>query len=196
VYVALPTNTQNTFKLSPGRSWNTLHSQSDRLYASDNKNSSGDERANVNFLRRTYTGDILYHILITANMQSKTAFPSSHQLKSYVAPKSRLKFAARCPVSGCWPSCWRSASSRSLLVWRSYIMITAHSELHAGLSFWRCLWLFGRPFVKRFALCYQTVRLCLSCLSVLPVTVYCGQTVGWIKMKLGMQVGLGLATLC
>jgi len=30
---------------------------------------------------------------------------------------------------------------------------------------------------------------CLSCLSV--TLVYCGQTVGWIKMKLGMQVGLG-----
>jgi len=38
---------------------------------------------------------------------------------------------------------------------------------------------FGRPFVKRFAVC-----------PVLFVTlVYCGQTVGWIKMKLGMQVG-------
>ena len=32
----------------------------------------------------------------------------------------------------------------------------------------------------------------LSCLSVLSVTlVYCGQMVGWIKMKLGIQVGLG-----
>jgi len=32
----------------------------------------------------------------------------------------------------------------------------------------------------------------LSCMSVLFVTlVYCGQTVGWIKMKLGTQVGLG-----
>jgi len=36
------------------------------------------------------------------------------------------------------------------------------------------------------------------CLSVCPVLsavsvtlVYCGQMVGWIKMKLGMQVGLG-----
>ena len=29
----------------------------------------------------------------------------------------------------------------------------------------------------------------LSCLSV--TLVYCGQTVGWIKMKLGMQAGLG-----
>jgi len=51
---------------------------------------------------------------------------------------------------------------------------------------------FGRLFVKRFALCYQTV----VCLSVSPVCltvtlVYCGQTVGWIKMKLGVRVGLG-----
>jgi len=50
---------------------------------------------------------------------------------------------------------------------------------------------FGRPFVKRFALRYHPF--CLSvCLSVLSVKlVYCGQTVEWIKMKLGMQVGLG-----
>ena len=46
---------------------------------------------------------------------------------------------------------------------------------------------FGRLFVKLFALCYRTiVRPC-----VLSVTlVYCGQTAGWIKMKLGMEVGL------
>jgi len=30
---------------------------------------------------------------------------------------------------------------------------------------------------------------CMSCLSV--TLVYCGQMVGWIKMKLGMRVGLG-----
>jgi len=36
------------------------------------------------------------------------------------------------------------------------------------------------------------VRSCPVCLSLLSVTlVYCGQTVGWIKMKLGKQVGLG-----
>jgi len=36
------------------------------------------------------------------------------------------------------------------------------------------------------------MRLLSVCLSVcLPVTfVHCGKTVGWIKMKLGMQVGL------
>jgi len=46
-----------------------------------------------------------------------------------------------------------------------------------------CTPIFGRLFVKRFALCYPKV--------VLSVTmVYCGQTVGWIKMKLGTEVGL------
>jgi len=49
---------------------------------------------------------------------------------------------------------------------------------------------FGRPLVKRFVLCYRTI-VC-PVLFVLSVTlVYCGQTIGWIKMKLGMQVGLG-----
>jgi len=38
-------------------------------------------------------------ILITANMQSETGFPSSHQLKSYVASKSRLKLVARAVLS-------------------------------------------------------------------------------------------------
>jgi len=45
---------------------------------------------------------------------------------------------------------------------------------------------FGRPFVKRFALCHVDLSVCLS-----ETLVYCGQTVGRIKMKLGMQVGLG-----
>jgi len=57
--------------------------------------------------------------------------------------------------------------------------------------------IFGRPFVKRFALCYRSVVCLPVCLSVLscPVClsvtlVYCGQTVWRIKMKLDMQVGL------
>jgi len=40
----------------------------------------------------------------------------------------------------------------------------------------------------------KTIRPMLPdrCLSVLSVTLtYCGQMVGWIKMKRGMQVGLG-----
>jgi len=49
--------------------------------------------------------------------------------------------------------------------------------------------MFGRPFAKRFALCYRTV-VCLSDLSV--TLVYCGPTVGWIMMKLDTVVrGLG-----
>jgi len=47
---------------------------------------------------------------------------------------------------------------------------------------------FGPTFVKRFALCYRTV-VCPVCLSV--TLVYCGQTVRWIKMPLGTEVGLG-----
>ena len=38
-------------------------------------------------------------ILNAANMQSETGFPSSHQLKSYVASKSCLKLAARAVLS-------------------------------------------------------------------------------------------------
>jgi len=53
------------------------------------------------------------------------------------------------------------------------------------LSLCKFFLVFGRPFVKRFALCcYQTI----VCLSV--TLVYCGQTVGRIKTKLGMQAGL------
>ena len=36
-----------------------------------------------------------------------------------------------------------------------------------------------------------SVLSCPVCLSVLPVTLYYGQTVGWIKKKLGTEVGLG-----
>ena len=45
--------------------------------------------------------------------------------------------------------------------------------------------------VRRRAYALRPLSLC-PVLFVLTVTlVYCGQTVGWIKVKLGMQVGLG-----
>ena len=55
------------------------------------------------------------------------------------------------------------------------------------------------PFIllRFWATVCETVRpmpsdRCLSYLSFLSVTlVHCGQTVGWIKMKLGMQAGFG-----
>jgi len=49
----------------------------------------------------------------------------------------------------------------------------------------KCNQFFVRPFVKRFALCYQTV------VYLSAMFVHCGQTVGRIKIKLGMKVGLG-----
>jgi len=53
----------------------------------------------------------LYYILITANMQSKTDFPN-------------LKFAACCPVSSCWPSCFSlpNLSHRRLDVYVRYLL--------------------------------------------------------------------------
>jgi len=91
--------------------------------------------------------------VITANMQSETGFASSHQLKSDVASKSRLKLAARAVLS----------ADAGLLV-----QTVAQNDL-SYLS-----------------------DCCPVCLSVLSVTLaYCGQMVGWIEMKLGLQVGLG-----
>ena len=71
-------------------------------------------------------------ILNTANRQTETGFPSSHQLKSYVASKSRLKLAARavlsadagplvCSVTESQPSCKvdESVSVAERLIFRS-----------------------------------------------------------------------------
>jgi len=56
------------------------------------------------------------------------------------------------------------------------------------------LFLYIRSFISNWATVYKRVHPMLSnrCLSYLSVTlVHCGQTVGWIKMKLGKLVGLG-----
>jgi len=47
---------------------------------------------------------------------------------------------------------------------------------------------FGRPFVNGLPYAIRPLSV-LSCLSV--TLVYCGQTVVWIKILLGMEVGLG-----
>jgi len=66
-----------------------------------------------------------------------------------------------------------------------------------GLQSLHCVRFIGRPFVKLFALCYRTVDCLSRSLSVLSVTlVYCRQTVPYIKMKLGTQVGLGPGPHC
>ena len=53
--------------------------------------------------------------------------------------------------------------------------------------------LLARLCINFWATVYKTIRPILSdrCLSVLYVTVYCGQTAGWIRMPVGMEVGIG-----
>jgi len=54
--------------------------------------------------------------------------------------------------------------------------------------FWATICKTVRPMLSDRCLSVVSVLSVLSCLSV--ALVYCGQTAGWIKMKLGMQVGL------
>jgi len=59
-------------------------------------------------------------------------------------------------------------------------------------TFWATVCKTVRPMLSDGCLTCLSVLSVLSCLSYLSVTlVHCGQTVGRIKMKLGMQVGLG-----
>jgi len=75
----------------------------------------------------------------------------------------------------------KSAKTDMLVVLRKCMRMLVVYLIFVKLNFIQAF-VFGRPFVNRFALCYQTV--------VCPV-IYYGQTVGRIKMKLGKQVGLG-----
>jgi len=61
--------------------------------------------------------------------------------------------------------------------------------IQPGIEMWATICKTVRPMLSDRCLSAPSV---LSCLSVLSVTlVYCGQTVGWINMKLGKQVVLG-----
>ena len=56
----------------------------------------------------------------------------------------------------------------------AYASLLRRQQRHSGVSLLNLAVVFGRPFVKRFALCYQTVvyTVCLSvCLSVCNVGV-------------------------
>jgi len=66
--------------------------------------------------------------------------------------------------------------------------ISATTELLLGFWATVCKTVHPSYAIRQLSVCLY----CLSCLFVVSVTlVYCGQTVGRIKMKLGMQVGLG-----
>jgi len=83
--------------------------------------------------------------LITANMQSKTGFPSSHQLKSYVTPETCLKLAACCFVRECCSSCLlthrvethtsNQCEQVQMMYWIVAFIIMILSDLHFQCNF-------------------------------------------------------------
>jgi len=83
-------------------------------------------------------------------------------------------------ISNGWNAQESQTASQGQILWRSVKLLPRYGDFFS---------IFGRPFVKRFAL-YAIGP--LSVCPALSVTlVYRGQTVGRIKMKLGMRVGLG-----
>jgi len=73
-------------------------------------------------------------------MQSETGFPSSHQLTSYVASKSRLKLAARAVLS----------ADAGLLVNTYHTLSCKH--------FWHIAWITGVTTFGAFILVYISVK--------------------------------------
>jgi len=71
-------------------------------------------------------------------MQSETGFPSSHQLKSYVASKSRLKLAARAVLSAdaglLVSSSGRQCNRSGLILARSILWIRSRTPNLALIS--------------------------------------------------------------
>jgi len=100
---------------------------------------------------------------------------------------------------------WRTCGMRCIKANVLRTKTDAQCDKRATKLSWRSMFSSYRSYLHllvgfgsvRFALCYRTIVLscpvlCLSCPVHLSVTlVYCGQTIGWIKMKLGVQVGLG-----
>jgi len=83
---------------------------------------------------------------------------------------------------------WRSrlfTCCKPFQVWFFVQWCSSWQDFNWFLDSWASC-VFGWPFAKRFALCDGTI-VCPVCLSV--TLVYCGQTVGWTKMRLDTEVG-------
>jgi len=84
-------------------------------------------------------------------------------------------------------------------MWKRHAISSKSSKIHSNRARYTslCVYVFAYVSSSRFwATIYKTIRpmlygtvVCLVCLSV--TLVHCGQTVGWIKIPLGMEVGLG-----
>jgi len=63
---------------------------------------------------------------------------------------------------------------------------------------WLHTWYGGRPRPRRLCVWWgpTSPRTKGTALTQFLAHVYCGQTAGWMKTPLGMEVDLGLATLC
>jgi len=88
-----------------------------------------------------------------------------------------------CHVLGIYSFTFRTPLNCGILRSSCYKNVASISESRLYLRKW---FVFGRPFLKQFTLCYDH---CLSCLSV--TLVYCCQTVGWIRMLLGVEAWCG-----
>jgi len=110
-------------------------------------------------------------------MQSETGFPSSHQLKSYVASKSCLKLAARAVLS----------ADAGLLVCFSFF-ITRFCLVPCGRLSWLLISFWAHVNIVHRTVSYLMVtRVCVSvcvCLSVAVLPHYCtdlGITWGMVR---------------
>ena len=106
-----------------------------------------------------------------------------------ISPELLNGFAPKSHGRRVWSLAWMSLKVKVTRVKNQHLSTLLAScvqfmfgKTSLASSFWATVY-------ERFTLCYRTV-VCPVGLSVCNVGVLC-QTVGWIKMKLGMQVGLG-----
>ena len=70
-------------------------------------------------------------------MQSETGFPSSHQLKTYVASKSRLKLAARAVLSADAGLLLNFKRSKTLYIMHMCLLVATYlSRILAQFSYY------------------------------------------------------------
>ena len=124
--------------------------------------------------------------------ESGVCMPAIHQHCIETAEWIGLLFGAKASLGISYivfKGIWVSPQTMILASGTLFQTLADSTVIHHGtltiarLPHWASCFI-GRPFIKRFALCYRTV-VCLSCPldPVLSVTlVYYGQTVGWIKM--------------
>ena len=99
-------------------------------------------------------------------------------------------------VSWVWRLLNRLYCQGSWLCWRLAVISDSipvyHKLCRRFLNFWATVCNIVRLMLSDHCLsCLSCLSVCPVCLSALSVTlVYCGQTIGLIKMKLGKQVGL------